>query len=474
MLKNQNMESIKKGRVFIKTYGCQMNFYDSGLIEDGLLKKGFNNASSLDDADIVILNTCSVRDHADHKIVSEIGRLKGDKKIVLTGCFAKQIKLKREKGIDIHNAGIPIDYCFAPDEILSIPDILANDFEKNYNGDISNRRHKTTTATKDDYQNFNLVEEYFYNKNVNNSFATIKIIEGCNNFCSYCIVPFVRGKERSIPFSIIYNSAKRYADKGVRELLLLGQNVNSYLSPDDDKKDFSYMLESLAKIDGIKKIKFLTSHPKDFNDKLIELICKNDKISKGIHLPVQSGSDKILSAMNRGYTRRDYLNLVEKLRKGYPDAAFSTDIIVGFPTETEEDFNMTLSLIDEVGFDFLFGFKYSPRPFTKAFEIKDDVPLEKKKERLEAVFEKQKKIFNSILNSLKGKRVNATILAVDKEKNSIEFEKGILFKGCGLNDRMIYIVNNNKDIYKNLRIGDERQVEITYVKNNRLYGEVLK
>lgn len=470
------MEGVKKNRIFIKTYGCQMNFHDSGLIEDGLLKNGFDKAASLDDADIVILNTCSVRDHADHKILSEVGRLKGDKKIVLTGCFAKQIKLKKEKGIDINNADIPVDYCFSPDEILSIPEVLANDFERNYNGNIGNKR-LINTATEDDYQNFNLVEEYFYNKKINNSFATIKIIEGCNNFCSYCIVPFVRGKERSIPFGIIYNSAKMYADKGVRELLLLGQNVNSYLSPDPDdnkknKKDFSYMLEALTQIEGIKKIKFLTSHPKDFNNKLIELICKNDKISKSIHLPVQTGSDKILSAMNRGYTKRDYVNLVEKLRQGCPDVAFSTDIIVGFPTETEEDFDMTLSLMDEVRFDFLFGFKYSPRPFTKALEIKDNVPLEKKKERLERVFEKQKNIFNSILNSLKGKLINATILAVDKEKNPIEFEKGTLFRGEGLNDRTIYIVD--KGAYKNLKTGDKKTVKITDVKNNRLYGEVVK
>ncbi|MCL4498230.1 MAG: tRNA (N6-isopentenyl adenosine(37)-C2)-methylthiotransferase MiaB [Deltaproteobacteria bacterium] len=467
------MEGVKKNRIFIKTYGCQMNFHDSGLIEDGFLKNGFDKAGSLRDADIVILNTCSVRENADHKIVSEIGRLKGDKKIVLTGCFAKQIKLKKEKGIKVNNVDIPVDYCFSPDEILSIPEILADNFKKNYNYNdgIGKRTGAITKETKDDYQNFNLVEEYFYNKKVDSGFATIKIIEGCNNFCSYCIVPFVRGKERSIPFEIIYSSAKRYADKGVRELLLLGQNVNSYLSPEDDKKDFSYMLESLTKIDGIKKIKFLTSHPKDFNDKLIELIASNDKISKSIHLPVQSGSDRILSAMNRGYIRRDYLNLIEKLRKKCPDAAFSTDIIVGFPTETKEDFNMTLSLIDEAGFDFLFGFKYSPRPFTKALEFKDDISLEEKKERLEMVFEKQKKVFSSILNSLRGKRLNVTITAVDKEKNPVEFKNGILFKGEGLNDRTVYIVN--KDKYKNLRIGDKRFADITYIENNRLYGEVI-
>lgn len=464
------MEGSKKKRFFVKTYGCQMNFHDSGLIEDGLLKKGFDKAASVDNADIVILNTCSVRDRAEHKIVSEIGRLKGNAKIVLAGCFAKHIKLKRQDGANTKSANIPIDYCFAPDEILSIPDVLANDFKEGCSPDINNKELKP--AITDNYQNFNLVEDYFYNKNVNNDIATIKIIEGCNNFCSYCIVPFVRGKERSIPINIIYNTAKIYADKGIKEILLLGQNVNSYLSPDSNgcKKDFSYMLESLAKIDGIKKIKFLTSHPKDFNDALIELICKNDKISKSIHLPVQSGSDRILSAMNRGYTRDDYLKLIEKLRKGYPDTAFSTDIIVGFPTETEKDIDMTLSLLDEVKFDFIFGFKYSPRPFTKSFEIKDDVTPEEKKERLESVFKKQRNIFGSILNGLKDRQVNVTISETDKEKNSAEFRKGIRFKGEEQNERTIYIVN--KDKYTDLIIGDKRKVVIKYVENNRLYGEV--
>ncbi len=465
------MEGVKKKRFFVKTYGCQMNFHDSGLIEDGLLKNGFSKAISPDSADIVILNTCSVRDRAEHKIASAVGRLNKNTKIVLAGCFAKHIKLKKENKIDDSSTNIPIDYCFAPDEILSIPDVLANDLKKDHARNINDK--KIEPVTTDNYQNFHLVEDYFYNKSVNSDTATIKIIEGCNNFCSYCIVPFVRGRERSIPLDIICNTAQIYANKGISEILLLGQNVNSYLSPESDnsKKNFSYMLETLTKIDGIKKIKFLTSHPKDFNDELIELICKNEKVSKSIHLPVQSGSDKILSAMNRGYTRRDYLRLIEKLRKGYPDIVFSTDIIVGFPTENEEDIDMTLSLLDEVKFDFIFGFKYSPRPFTKSFKIQDDVVSEKKKERLEKVFKKQRGIFGSILNELKDTQVNVTISKIDEEKNSSEFKKGIRFKGEGLNERTIYIINKNE--YTNLIIGDKRRVVITYVENNRLYGEVL-
>ncbi len=359
-----------------------MNFHDSGLIESGLLKKGFHQADSVNDADIIIFNTCSVRDHADHKIVSELGRLKknhSNKKVVLAGCFAKQIELRNKAGANKTGASLFFDYCLGPDEVLSIPDILkyGNESEKD--------------AYSDDYKDFGLIEEYFYDKKPENGAAAVKITEGCNNFCSYCIVPYVRGEERSIPFEIIYNTIKKQVSKGAEEILLLGQNVNSYLSPEGGKKDFCFLLNALSEIEGIFKIKFLTSHPKDFNDGLIETVCGNGKISKEIHLPVQAGSDRILSAMNRGYTRKDYLRLVEKLRNGHSDISISTDIIVGFPGETEEDFQMTISLMDEVKFDFIFGFKYSPRPFTKAFEIADDVSLEVKKERLERIFQKQKK-----------------------------------------------------------------------------------
>ncbi len=351
-----------------------MNLHDSNSIESSLLKKGFYKADSIKNADIIIFNTCSVRDNADHKIVSELGRFKknhdNDKKIVLAGCFAKQIKLKNKK-----ESGLSFDYCFGPDEITSISDILAGEMDEGLDKMDESADFITGAMSE-------------------NGLVTVKIIEGCSNYCSYCIVPYVRGEEKSVPLNIIHDAVKKHVLNGDREILFLGQNVNSYISPDDDKKRFCYLLKLISKIEGLDKIRFLTSHPKDFNDELIELICSSDKISKDIHLPVQSGSDKILSAMNRGYTRRDYLKLVEKLKSGHTDISISSDIIVGFPGETDEDFKMTLSLMDEVKFDFIFGFKYSPRPFTKAFEIEDDVLISVKKERLERVFEKQKKIKN--------------------------------------------------------------------------------
>ncbi|MGC8554763.1 MAG: tRNA (N6-isopentenyl adenosine(37)-C2)-methylthiotransferase MiaB [Candidatus Acidulodesulfobacterium sp.] len=378
-------------KFFIKTYGCQMNVHDSDLIEIGLVKSGFKKAGSVEDADIVVFNTCSVRDNADHKVISELGRLKknyADKKIVLAGCFAKQIKLTKEQ-----NSRIYFDYCFAPEEIFSIPDILKNNTGiNNANGPNETAQIPERQRPSEYFEIDGKTEEYFYDKKPENGTASVKITEGCNNFCSYCIVPYVRGRERSIPFDIIYNTVKNLIDQGAEEITLLGQNVNSYISPDDDKKDFCFLLYKLSEINGSFKIRFLTSHPKDFSDKLIDTICGSNKITKEIHLPVQSGSDKILAMMNRGYTKAEYLKLVRKLKNGNPDISVSTDIIVGFPGETEKDFEYTLKLIEEAGFSSIFAFKYSPRPFTKAFKFKDDVLLEIKKERLERVFQKYKEI----------------------------------------------------------------------------------
>ena len=380
-------------RFFIKTYGCQMNVHDSDLIESGLVKKGFKKAVSVEDADIVVFNTCSVRDNADHKVISELGRLKknyADKKIVLAGCFAKQIKLKKEQ-----NGNMYFDYCFAPEEIFSIPDILANNAAVNDIGGSNETRQDYYLAERpEEYlENAGKIEEYFYGKKPeNDGTASVKITEGCNNFCSYCIVPYVRGRERSIPIGIIYKTVKNLIDKGASEITLLGQNVNSYVSPDDDKKDFRFLLNTVSEIEGSFKIRFLTSHPKDFNDKLIDTVCGDNKIAKEIHLPVQSGSDKILAMMNRGYNSADFLKLVRKLKNGNIDISISTDIIVGFPGETEKDFEDTLKLIEEAEFSSIFAFKYSPRPFTKAFKFNDDVLLEVKKERLERVFQKYKEI----------------------------------------------------------------------------------
>ncbi len=352
-----------------------MNFHDSGILREGLKKKGFSISSSAAEADIIIFNTCSVREHAEQKVFSDIGRVKG-KTVVLAGCLATQVVKGGRKG---KKTAPRLDFYFTPAELNSIPDILA--------GGAGTRNGLPQPGSKNP-------DDASFNRDISEKTGTIKISEGCGNFCSYCIVPYVRGTEKPVLFDEIINSAKKIVKEGINDILLLGQNVNSYHSPDDPGKDFSYLLKSLSEIKGIKKIGFISPHPRDFNDKVIGLIAGNDKISKSIHLPLQSGSDKILSSMKRGYTSKDYIALAERLRKACPDITLSTDIIVGFPGETDEDFNMTLSLLEKIGFNSIFGFKYSVRPFTEASNFPDDVPLEKKKERLQVLFEKQNMIVN--------------------------------------------------------------------------------
>ncbi len=491
---------------YIKTYGCQMNFHDSEFLEEGLIFKGFKKAASLIDADIIILNTCSVRDNADHKILSDIGRIADkNKKIILAGCYAQQ-KLRQNtniKNININgnniednvikiaknseNKELPVNYYVSPEDILSIPDILEKEFKSLLNIDTVNADNSNGGDDAENYykrleKSFNLRSE---NKRLLNSTQYLKITEGCNNFCSYCIVPYVRGAEKYIPLKMLLQTAEKYAEKNVKEIILLGQNVNSYKSPENSDYNFAYLLKKIIEIKNIKKIKFLTSHPKDMSDEVIELIGKENKISKSLHLPVQSGSDKILKLMNRGYDREDYLNLIKKLKSNCPDILLSTDIIVGFPGETDEDFEQTLSLVKETGFESIYGFQYSPRPFTAALNYKDDVPLEIKKERLNKLFNLQKNIFVSSLNKLIGNYYDVIIekIAEDDDYNSEIINKGIFYKGITPNERTVYLKNFDMKKMSEFLLNSTFEksesdlikinIKITEVVSNKLYGEVI-
>ncbi|MHB1663745.1 MAG: MiaB/RimO family radical SAM methylthiotransferase [bacterium] len=532
--------SVETLKFYIKTYGCQMNFHDSSLLEESLIFKGFKKASSLNDANIIILNTCSVRDNADHKIMSDIGRIDKNKKIILAGCYAQQkikqninlnknkkIKIKPVKELDPKE--LHINYYVSPEDILSIPDILEKEFKilfnnidnniisnninNNSDNDIYNNIENDTEndifacnsgdRDKADINNKNKnIENLYTNKFKNENYYKrieksfnqrsekegalnyteyLKITEGCDNYCSYCIVPHVRGREKSIPLNILLNTVEKYAKKNVQEIILLGQNVNSYKSPDNPNYDFIYLLKKIAENKNIKKIKFLTSHPKDMSDEVIDLIGKENKISKCLHLPVQSGSDRILKLMNRGYDRNHYLNLIKKIKYSYPEILLSTDIIVGFPGETEEDFELTLSLLKEIEFEFIYGFKYSPRPFTAALNYKNDVPLNTKKERLNKLFDLQKNIFTLSLNKLIGKNYDVIIEKIqeDDDYNSEIINKGIFYKGTTLNERAVYLKNFkikkmalselNFDNFEN----NAAKVKITEVISNKLYGEII-
>jgi tRNA-2-methylthio-N6-dimethylallyladenosine synthase len=519
--------AVETLKFYIKTYGCQMNFHDSSLLEESLIFKGFKKASSLNDANIIILNTCSVRDNADHKIMSDIGRIDKNKKIILAGCYAQQkikqnINLNKKNKIkqakESNTKELHINYYVSPENILSIPDILEKEFKISFNNNIisnninnnndnyiyNNKIENNTDSNviscdsidgKSDINNKNKnIENLYSNKFKNENYYKrieksfnlrsekkgalnyteyLKITEGCDNYCSYCIVPHVRGREKSIPLNILLNTVEKYAQKNVKEIVLLGQNVNSYKSPDNSDYNFIYLLKKIAENKNIKKIKFLTSHPKDMSDEVIDLIGKENKISKCLHLPVQSGSDRILKLMNRGYNVNHYLNLIKKIKSSYPEILLSTDIIVGFPGESEEDFELTLSLLKEIEFEFIYGFKYSPRPFTTALNYKDDVPLNTKKERLNKLFDLQKNIFTLSLNKLIGKDYDVIIEKIQEndDYNSEIINKGIFYKGTTLNERAIYLKNSglNFDNFEN----NAAKVKITEVINNKLYGEII-
>ncbi len=526
---------------YIKTYGCQMNFHDSELLEDGLIFKGFKKATSLNDANIIILNTCSVRDNADHKILSDIGRIiDKNKKIILAGCYAQQ-KIRQNTNIKNINKNkdktennstiiakdsgykeLSVNYYVGPEDILSIPDMLEKEFKSvlkiasvnsaNSGGDAENsininnnkinngktaeyiqKLHYDDKIEKDIFakdENYYIRLEKSFNqrsekKGLLNYTQYLKITEGCNNFCSYCIVPYVRGAEKYIPLNILLGTAEKYAEKNVKEIILLGQNVNSYKSPENPDYNFAYLLKKIAKIRNINKIKFLTSHPKDMSDEVIELIGRENKISKSLHLPVQSGSNRILKLMNRGYDRNHYSDLIKKIKSNCPDILLSTDIIVGFPGETDEDFELTLSLIKETGFEFIYGFQYSPRPFTSALNYKDDVPLKIKKERLNRLFELQKNIFASSLNKLIGNYYDVIIekLSEHDDYNSEIINKGILYRAITSNERAVYLKNFdikkmsefllNSTLEKSESNLVTARVKITEVVSNKLYGEVV-
>ncbi|MEW6558122.1 MAG: MiaB/RimO family radical SAM methylthiotransferase [Elusimicrobiota bacterium] len=359
-------------KVFIRTYGCQMNVADSDSIVGCLLNNGYIQCEKPEDANLIVVNTCTVRQHAEDRVLSYIGRLRKLKiknqksKIIVLGCVASRLKDTLKKQFPFVDEVIPAY------DIQKFPQLFG----------FSN--YLTT------YPPIHL-----------SSFVPIS--RGCSNYCSYCVVPFVRGEEISRPFNEIISDIKKLINSGRKEITLLGQNVNSYcsraFSPNDTEAhkglkcrlqgtscseiDFADLLREANEISEIEKVDFLTSHPKDFTDKIIDAILQCKKVSRIIHLPVQSGSNRILELMNRGYTADYYLALIQKIRQKIPKVSFTTDIIVGFPTETEADFCQTLKLINEVGFVSAFTFKYSPRENTKAFSISDDVPLEIKKARLQ-------------------------------------------------------------------------------------------
>ncbi len=371
-------------KLYIETYGCQMNVADSEVVASVMKMAGYETCEELDVADAVFLNTCSVRDNAEQKIINRLDTLnamrnKGHKFIIgVLGCMAERVK---EDLLQHHHA----DVVAGPDAYLSLPDLVAQ-AEAGYKA--INIELSTTETYRD------IVPQRICGTHIG---GFVSIMRGCNNFCHYCIVPYTRGRERSRDVESILREVKDLHDRGYREVTLLGQNVNSYsaIQPDGSGKDvpFPTLLRLVAESVPDMRVRFTTSHPKDMSDDTLKVIAEMPNICHHIHLPVQSGSNRILKLMNRKYTREWYLSRVDAIRNIIPDCAISTDIFVGYHSETEEDHRMSLSLMEEVGYDSAFMFKYSERPGTYASRhLPDDVPEEVKLARLAEMIELQTRL----------------------------------------------------------------------------------
>lgn len=389
----------EKQKFYIDTFGCQMNLHDSEKITGVMNDYGYILTNDPKDADLIIYNTCSIRQKAEQKFYSELGRVKSFKKrkpglkIAVAGCIAQQ------QGKEIFRRAPHVDLVFGPQNIHLLPDLIGN-------------RQKIAA----DQDNPFLAEHDLPSVRKSGCRAWVSIMFGCDNFCSYCVVPYTRGRERSRPSENILREIKGLADKGVKEVTLLGQNVNSYMSD----TDFPGLLRMANSIDGIERIRFVTSHPRDLSDGLMSAISELEKICESLHLPLQTGSSRVLGLMNRGYTYNEYRKKVDKLRDLVPVISITTDIIAGFPGETEGDHKKTVDALKEIEFDGIFAFKYSVRPGTLASGMKDQLNEQIKSERLAEILDLQDTITLKI-NS----KINDTVQEVLVEGPS-ETDKSML------------------------------------------------
>ena len=379
-------------KVFIKTFGCQMNVYDSERIVEALAPVGFEETSAIEDADLVVLNTCHIREKAAEKVYSELGRIrrvKTDRQalgrrttIAVAGCVAQA------EGQEIVNRAPVVDLVIGPQAYHNLPSLLLD-------AEVEGRK-----IVKLDFPERDKFQELPARRGRRPATAFLTVQEGCDKFCTFCVVPYTRGMEYSRPVAALLAEARELVDGGVRELTLLGQNVNAYHGegPDGVSWSLARLIDALAEIDGLERLRYTTSHPNDMSDDLIAVHRDNTKLMPFLHLPFQAGSDRILGAMNRKHTAEEYRRLIDRIRAARPDIALSTDIIVGFPGETEAEFAETLAMVRDIGFAQAFSFKYSPRPGTPAASIADQLPeavQAERLERLQLLLEEQQRSFNA-------------------------------------------------------------------------------
>ena len=381
--KYANRAAMTTKTAYVKTYGCQMNVYDSGRMRDSLKTLGYAETPSPDNADLVIFNTCHIREHAAEKVYSELGRMRKLKEarhangremiVAVAGCVAQA------EGSEIIRRAKSVDLVFGPQTYHRLPQLIAEHLQ------TGKAIVETEFPAEDKFEAMDQQNSALKPGRSVSAFLTVQ--EGCDKFCSFCVVPYTRGAEFSRPVAQIEAEARRLAETGVKEITLLGQNVNAYhgLGPDQVVTNLAGLLTRLSQIDGILRLRYTTSHPRDMDDALIEAHASNPKLMPFLHLPIQCGSDRILKAMNRGHGVQTYLDTIAKVRTARPDMAFSGDFIVGFPSETDTDFDATLSLIETVGYASAYSFKYSPRPGTPAADHKSQVPDDVTTERLSRI-----------------------------------------------------------------------------------------
>jgi len=359
-------------KLYIKTFGCQMNEYDSQKMADVMrASEGMEQTDIPEEADLILLNTCSIREKAEEKVFSDLGRVRSLKLakpsllIGVGGCVASQ------EGAAILKRAPYVDVVFGPQTLHRLPQML---------------RARNITGEAQIDISFPEIEKFDHMplSQTTSGTAYVSIMEGCSKYCTFCVVPYTRGEEVSRPLADVLHDIRKLVSQGVKEVTLLGQNVNAYsgLSNDGDTVDFAFLLQAISDIEGVERVRYTTSHPKEMTQRLIDAYANIPKLVSHLHLPVQSGSDRILAAMKRGHSVLEYKSIVRRVRLVRPDICITSDFIVGFPGETEQDFEATLRLIDEIGFDNSFSYIYSPRPGTPAAELRDDTPQEIKIERL--------------------------------------------------------------------------------------------
>jgi len=366
----------------LKNFGCQMNKLDSGLLAAALADRGLEQTENASDADVVIINTCSVRQHAEDRVLSHLGHLKHLKKsrpgllIAVIGCMAQRLG----KNLLDHDT---VDIVAGPAQLPEVPDLIQNAFDTGNPQFAVTENIRTPDAPRRQQHIDRFEFDFDSDKNHIKSQAFIRVMRGCNNFCSYCIVPYVRGPEISRPPKIIIEQARRLAEAGIKQITLLGQNVNAYRFLENGKTwTLADLLETISQIEGVRWLRFITSHPGKFDESILNTMAALPSLCPYLHIPAQSGSDKILAAMNRGYSAGQYIELIEKARTTVPDVAIAGDFIVGFPGESDRDFADTLELVKKVRYKNCFVFKYSPRPDTAAWQLApDNIPPEVKQQR---------------------------------------------------------------------------------------------